>query len=358
QVAHLPPGETLARGTNAELAEHAVDPRRLFFGTEAAPFNGDEVIHWTSALDVRARGGVLVPAQEVWFGAPEAVGEPRLVALTTSGSALGGSPEEAAIFALFEAVERDAYLTMWYTRRSCARIDPDSVRNEGFQLLRRRWALAYPGYEFALFDATTDVAIPTVVAIAARRRGTGRMTFHAAATRLSVEGACLAALKDLGGFTPHLSAAQRAELVPLLAEPWRVTGPEGHFGLYSLDETHDRLAFLDLGVAPMLDARDAAPGAWFPARPRYDLRALLEESAERMHPLGASLLLKTITHPEMESRGVHCVRAITPGLFPMWFGEHGRRFAVTERLRRLGRDLAGRELTEPADFNLQLHPFS
>ncbi|MBD0321010.1 MAG: hypothetical protein ICV87_11795, partial [Gemmatimonadetes bacterium] len=47
-----------------------------------------------------------------------------------------------------------------------------------------------------------------------------------------------------------------------------------------------------------------------------------------------------------------------PGLYPIWFGLRARRFRVTERLRRLARDLAGREIAGPEDVNLELHPFS
>ncbi|MBD0321616.1 MAG: YcaO-like family protein, partial [Gemmatimonadetes bacterium] len=316
-VAFVPPGEALVHASAAELGERAIDPCALFFG---APDAGDPAllarfapelpIHWTPALDVRAGAAALVPAQEVWFDLPSRTGEPRLVFPTTNACALGASVEEAGVFALLEAVERDAYLTAWYLRRPCRRIDPDSVRDEGFQLLRRRWSAAYPGYRFYLFDVTTDVAVPSVAAVAVRWSGEGPMTFHAAAARLSAERACAAALRDLAGFWPRLSARRRASLLPYLDDPGRVEGPAGHFGLYSLDETLARLDFLDFGPAPGCDVAEAGERGWFPARPCYDLRRVLDEAAERLHPLGVRLLLKDLTHPWLAARGARCVRAI------------------------------------------------
>lgn len=365
QVAFRRPSEELVYGSYRELSEAAVDPRSLFFGRRAGEDGDDPVfdeetpMYWTWADPPRGGEAVLVPAQEVWFKTSQLPGETVFIQSTTNGCALGSSVEEASLHALLEAIERDSYLTMWYLRRPCARIDPDSIEDESFQVLRHRWALAFPDYDSYLFDITAELAIPTVAAVAVRRRGRGPRTFHGAAARLSTGRACYAALQDVSGFSPEpLDAARRADLRRLLDEPERLSGPSDHFELYALDETFERLAFLGFEAAPRIDARDLDRRSLIPIRERYNLRAVLERLAEHAAPRGVAIYLKDITHPWLAERGLHCVKAVTPGLYPIWFGSRNRRFAVTDRLRRLAVELTGRRPVSAADFNLEVHPFS
>jgi thiazole/oxazole-forming peptide maturase SagD family component len=356
------PDEALVYGSFQDLGDVAVDPRLLFYDTPVSteggpPLSDTERLSWTWATDPLQGRSVLVPAQEVWFRA-RAAGERSFVRSTTNACALGSSVEEAAMFAVFEAIERDAFLTAWYTRRPCDLIDPESVEHEDFQLLRRRFALAFPDYRFHLFDATTDVGISAVIGVAVRHRGTGPRSFSAAAARLSPARACFAALGDLAGFSPRMDAESRDARRILLNEPDRVRGPEGHYHLYTLDETFERLGFLDFSSPPRTSVGDMENRQLIPACYRYDLRALLDTIAARLRFIGASVLLKDITHRWVADRGLWCVRAVTPGLYPLWFGPRDKRFGVTERLTRLGYQWTGRTLSAREDFNLELHPLS
>jgi thiazole/oxazole-forming peptide maturase SagD family component len=366
-VGFQPAGEELVSGSYAELREKAVDPRTLFFGrcpgesrSHVQEFTDEAILNWTWAYDVPLGTPALVPAQEIWFNTIRLSGEEHFVAATSNGCAMGGSVEEAAVFALFEAIERDAYLTMWYLRRPCRRIDPDSIRYEPFQLLRRRWHAAYPDYGLYLFDIGTDVAVPTVAAVAVRLRqpNEGPRTFHAAAAHLSAERACFGALKDLTGFTPHFAPGRLDEMRRLLDAQEQVVGPTDHYEIYALDESFERLDFLDFGPGASLDVAELNRRAWIAAADSYELCAVIDCLAGHLRPLGVSTYLKDISHSWLTPRGLRCVKVITPGLYPLWFGSGAKRFAVTERLRRLARDFLGRDLDQPEDFNLEIHPFS
>ncbi len=365
QVAFHKPGEEMVFGSYAALADDAVDPRELFFGRcpgcddDHLPVYTDEAsLYWTWA-DHALGGAALVPAQEIWFNTLRLPGEQRFIRPTTNGCALGTSVEEAALHGLLEAIERDGYLTMWYLKRRCDRIDPDSIEDEAFQIFRRRWQLAFSDYDFQLFDITTDIAVPTVAAVAVRRRGDGPRTFHGAAAHLSAERACLGALQDISGFTPdRLSAERRAQLRRLLEKPDGIVGPTGHFELYALDETFERLEFLGLDDARQIDVRDIDRRSLIPLQDRYNLRTVFERVAEHLEPLGVSVYFKDITHPALASNGLRCAKAVTPGLYPIWFGHRARRFAPTERLRRLARELGADTGVDCDDWNLEVHPFA
>lgn len=362
QITYHCSGQELIYGTPQELARdwpgRIIDPRDLFFGRspecpedDLLPVYRDDMpMHWTRACSVFG-DEVLVPAQEIWYSTRKLPGEPVLVEQTTNGYALGSCVEEAALFALLEAIERDAYLLMWYLRRPCIEIDPDSIVDERFQLLRRRWELEFRNYSFHLFDITVDTGVPTVAACAVRRRGQGPKTFHGAATRLSAERACCVALEDIAGFSRQMYESRRPRSLHLLSHPEDIAGPTDHGTLYGLDEPFERLGFLDFEGGPRIGIQDVQRrGLIAPAAPpeRYDLREVLQRLSRHLESCGARVFFKDITHPAVAERELRCVKAITPGLYPLWFGHRKRRFGVTPRLERLG---------GIPPYNLEVHPF-
>jgi thiazole/oxazole-forming peptide maturase SagD family component len=356
------PEERFEYGSYADLQASAVDPEALLFrihrATPAAAswptYSPTAPMYWTWASDPLLRKQTLVPAQEVWF-TNFLPGEIQFFWNTTTGCALGSCFEEAALFGLFEAVERDAYLAMWYLRRPCDTIDPESVPFEPFQLLWARARSLFPHYGVHFFDTATDLRLPTVAAIAVREAGTGPRTVHASATRYDIGRAMAAALADL---LPEMAKFTFRERRELLANPDAVALPEDHRDLYSLDETFDRFSFLDFSAKPTLTARDVNARGGVVIREQYDLGATLEEILVQFDRLGLRVLFKDMTHSNFAARGLVCVKAITPGLLPMWFGSGNRRVALTERLRRLGERFCGGTITTESDLNLEIHPFS
>ena len=83
----------------------------------------------------------------------------------------------------------------------------------------------------------------------------------------------------------------------------------------------------------------------------------MEDVLHHLEEHGVEVVLKDLTFPTL-ARQVRCVKAVAPGLYPMWFGHNHARFAVTERLQRLARRFTGRTLVNDSDFNLDIHPLS
>ena len=376
QVAVKPAAAELVHGSFDELQHRALDPRTLFLGREpdnAASrlpvFDPDARLYWTPASPVGGGEPLWVPAQEVWFQTTRLAGETRLARATTNGCALGSSLEEAGLFGVLEAVERDAFLTTWYLRRRPRLIDPDSVEDAGFQTFRHRWQLAYPAYDFRLFDITTDMALPVVLAVALRREDAsdrqenlGPRVFFAAACRLRVEDSCASAMEDLAGFDPELSPERRESFRRLLEDPRSMDGPAEHFQLYALDEAFDRLSFLELErSAPEIDVATLRAASLIEPASTYNLKQLLQDIDDHSRSLGVSLYLKDISHPAAAELGLACAKAVTPGLFPIWFGAGNQRFRRTRRLRSLAESWFDDPAVAEArlrDVNLGLHPFS
>ena len=357
--------ETLVYGSYTELKDDAVAPVSLFFRVSGpspdlprVAYDPDVPIYWTWAYQPLRDKNRLVPAQDVYFNAYTLPGEHRWIFTSTNGCALGSSFEEASLFAILEAIERDAHLITWYLRRPCAQVDPATVTFEPFQLLWARLKAVFPNFHIYFFDLSVDIAIPTIAAVAVRKHGTGPRCLYAVASRPLVERAMFSGLNDLSSWlTTDPETYSRESFEKFLDQPELALNPEDHRGLYSLDETFERLSFLGFDDAPFLTAAEVNEQSPIKRKPAYDLREVLNDLLRHLEEHGIEVVLKDLTFPTFAKR-VRCVKAITPGLYPMWFGYNQARFAVTERLQRLAKRFTGRTLTEDADFNLDVHPLS
>jgi thiazole/oxazole-forming peptide maturase SagD family component len=362
QVNFLNPQARLVYGSFDKLRDLAIDPQELCYARlrssptdDRVPYESALPVYWTSAQDLYSGKTFLVPAQEIWFDTARLAGEHICVHTSTNGCALGSSIEEAALFALLETIERDAFLTTWYLRRPCKRIIPESISLEVFQWLWHRIQSRYQNYKTYLFDISSEVAIPAVLCVAVKESGEGHHLIAATACRLNSENALLTAVADVGEALAPVSFDEKLSR-KFLEHPERVIEPVDHTTLYSMKETIDRLAFLNFDGAPELTAADLNHRSHIPVQPEYNLRSVLEEIVHYLHGLQVRVLLKDITHTEFRGRSLFCVKAITPGLYPMWFGFDYIRFALTHRLQSLFQQHWGVPLLHHGQVNLELHP--
>lgn len=365
QIIFRSPASALEYGSYAELSSHAVDPLSLFFrmpqlSAEGGRDNYDPSfpMYWTWARNLITGEDRLVPAQEIWFSTERLPGESICVSCTTNALASGRSAEEAVLFAILEAIERDAFLTTWYLRRPCDKIAPESVRFEPFQLLWERMRAAFKNYSIHLFDISTDIQIPAVAAIAVREKGSGAHTLVAGAARPLAERALFASLKDLAAqLNRHSKVYERELYERFLYAPEQVITPEDHRSLYTLDEVFDQILFIGFKSIPEA-AGDLNSRSVIKKEPSYNLRLVVEAILNHLAELGLEVFLVDVTHPMFSNQGYRCIKAIIPGLFPLWFGYRNARFSLTERLRRLSHNFTGRALQDESDVNLGIHPYS
>ncbi|HEY6390799.1 MAG TPA: YcaO-like family protein [Bryobacteraceae bacterium] len=338
QAIFVPDSERLVYARHTALpAGAAVDPKTLFF-TSPGP------MYWALAKRAFRSGELFVPAQEIWLGTRRLPGENMRILPTTNGCALGGSVSEASLFAILELIERDAFLVMWYLRHAPAKIDLGSIEYEPVQLLLARIRSRMPGYRIHVFDIRTEIPIPAVAAVAVREHGSGPKTLHAAAARLSLDRAVFSALKDLAMSFDSINDRKPPS-------PNSIHLPEDHRAFYAADENFSKLSFLDFdspGAVTSVDVNRANEAG---------LGAILAQIGATLEQLGLPVLLKDITHPFSARRGLFCVKAVIPGLFPMWYGHRHVRFSITERLRNLAAQRLGKETLMESDVNLEMHPF-
>jgi YcaO-like protein with predicted kinase domain len=123
-------------------------------------------IFWAPALDLTSGARVFVPFDAVhtcWLRQPSAPETPFHA--TTDGLASGSHPVEAALHGLAELVEHDALALFAHLpaeARAARRVDPATVDDPAVAALLG--GLAEQDFALALWDATTDVGAPVLLA--------------------------------------------------------------------------------------------------------------------------------------------------------------------------------------------------
>ncbi|MGW6817965.1 TOMM precursor leader peptide-binding protein [Streptomyces sp. NPDC055005] len=359
------------RASYAELGpDRAVDPERLGLPDPAhhghpssptVPYTPDLVMDWVHGWSLTRRRTTAVPEHVAYWDVPGG-DRTRVVYESSNGCGLGNSPEEAALYGLFEVAERDAFLMAWYAATPLRRVlpppdDPDTA------LLADRAALA--GYRLVLLDATNDFGVPAVVAVC-RYEGSHPLAprmFLAAGAHHDPRAAIRSAVAEV--VTNVLDAGHRSlaeggprdprRLRPMLDRPELVVSLDDHVGVNTLPEAGPRLEFL-FADTPRLSVEEAWPGA---PEPVGDLADLLGASVERLSRAGLEVITVDQSERGLRRRlGLHAVKVVVPGALPMTFGHVNHRTRGLPRLLevpyRLGR--TERPL-RPEDLTIHPHPF-
>ncbi|MFD8698799.1 TOMM precursor leader peptide-binding protein [Kitasatospora purpeofusca] len=347
---------TALRASYAELAAErgsggVLDPVRLGLpdpgdhpARTTVPFTPELVLDWVHGWSLTHDRPVAVPEHLAYWD-PPGRDRPRIAHESSNGCGLGNSPEEAALYGLFEIAERDAFLLAWYARTPLPAVALPVDDPETAALADRAELL---GYRLTLLDATNDLGVPALLALC-RYRGThpdAPRTFLAAGAhhdpRTAIRSAVAEVVTNVQDEprrpTTDGGARDRRRLRAMLERPELVLVLDDHVGLNTLPEAQPRLDFLFTGPPPV-PWQQRWPGA--PA-PVVDLTALLARTVRRLAGQGLEVVVVRQDEPGVRDRlGLHCAKVIVPGTLPMTFGEANRRTRGLPRLLevpyRLGR---------------------
>lgn len=190
-------GEPMVRAAMTEIA--GIDPREILLFSERQyaerlewnrtaddryltpeDFEPAQSVEWLPAVDLETGERAWAPAACCLMWYPHRDGESKFGSADTVGCGSGRTLEEAALHAIYEAIERDALAIWWYNRIRRPQIPSEEFADPRIERLRE--GLASVGRRLVLLDITTDIGIPAVVAIAARADGSEPI-FASAANR-------------------------------------------------------------------------------------------------------------------------------------------------------------------------------
>ncbi|RSS56403.1 YcaO-like family protein [Streptomyces sp. WAC06614] len=330
------------RAAYRDLPGRALDPRRLgdlapeqyaHPSCRVDPFSPDDVLRWIPAQVWGTDTPCWVPLEA---GSYHVHPEPRpgqrwgrVLYESSNGCALGATLDEAALHAVVEVLERDAFLMTWWAGRPVPRIDWSSVTDPTTVALRS--AMRRAGYEVDLLVLTRDVPVPAVWALARNPGSPDKYSLTTAAAHPDPAEAVRAAVAELAPLvlgdvvTPSPERARR-----LRTDRWNVTDLDHHIEWYSVPES--AAVFEPYLAGPTVPLAEA-----FPHSPLRGVGTLGRAGRLMRELLAAAgmdeVLVVDQTGREHRAAGLRAVRVLVPGSVPLAFGFAHQRVRGLPRLR-------------------------
>jgi ribosomal protein S12 methylthiotransferase accessory factor len=311
-----------------EMDAEFVDPRRLALYSQEQyaeadfpykPFDETHPIHWTKGWWFGTSEPVWVPALPTYFNF-EVCQHELFCQVSSNGLAAGANVEDAALRALFELIERDAFMLTWLCQLPARRIEIDESVDAGVREVVRQLGERGADLECYLLDGT-DLDIPAVMCLALGDGNRWPAVSVALACHLDPRIALRKAILEQGHVGPYLTRITPTQKVPETAAD--VHTLEDHAAFYF---SPDRLAAFDF-----IRRGDRAPVA---AR---DLPACDDVSvaacAARLDKAGVRVAIVDVTSPDLRQSPFRVARAIGLDVQPIHFGERFRRL-VNPRLAK------------------------
>jgi bacteriocin biosynthesis cyclodehydratase domain-containing protein len=298
--------------TRSESNEKLLDKRLAI----PLPFDERISMDWTPVWSISDRRHRYIPTAYCYANVPVTSGG-QFCRYTSNGHAAGNCLEEALLQGFLELVERDAAAIWWYNRLQRPEVSLESFEQPYFLALRNYYLGM--GWQLWVCDLTTDLKIPTFVALAHQKLTNQFMLglgshFEA---RLGIQRA-LTELNQL------YNTRQRQRV------PW------------------DEEALRDRGYFFPDQYANARTQDDFKSAQRPDLLEDVQVCCELADRLGLDILVLDQTRPDV---GLSVVKVIVPGLRHIWprLGP-GRLYDVPPRLGWLPEPLNETELNPVALF--------
>ena len=319
-----------------ELGLPVVNPRSFVLpgpeqqsepGYNLTPYSDELVFDWIWAYSWRRRSAVLIPLQLCFYGGGIAAAD-RFVIETSSGCAIGGSLEEAALHGLFEVIERDAYMTRWHLRGNPQRIE---LNDPSIPQVQRLYARATSdGYQLSAFAIPLEIPLPVVLAmIVDPRKNAPVASYCASAAHAVAASAVMGALVEVCTAIQVYQkpfAQEKDKARALYEDASLVQSMRDHVLLYSLPEASRRLHYLNpCGPAAFTAEvfRDQEK-PWRSLSLSEDLNRLITATCE----VADDVIIVDQTAALLQPLEMHCVKVLAPGLMPVTFGHQYRRISL------------------------------
>jgi ribosomal protein S12 methylthiotransferase accessory factor len=263
---------------------------------------------------------VWVPALPTYFNYQVPANE-RFCQVSSNGLAAGASFEDAAIRAICELVERDAFMLTWLTRRAATPIEIDEHLPMDVREIVRQ--LRGMGVDPRIFLLQSDIAIPVALCIG---YGDGK-SWPGATVSLGCHFdpaiAVRKAVFEQAHVGPYIRRLYVDEKRKVAASPEDVKTLEDHALFYAPKERASALGFLAGGPAKSLG--EMAFG-----------HSSRDRCSELAKTAGVRLAVVDLTSPDTRTGPFRVVRALGDGIQQIDFGYRVRRLGNPRLRRHLG----------------------
>ena len=259
-------------------------------------FDSAYAIDWSPAWSLTHNREVWLPADFCYFGYSSDRNHDFCKA-DSNGCASGNTLEEAIQQGFFELVERDACALWWYNRVTRPSVDLDSFDDPFFENMKSSFNQA--GRELVVLDITSDLDVPTVIAISWRRIDGGGIHLGLGC-HLEARLAISRALAELNqGAVDEFGDKDPASL----------EGFDIHHARWLREATIENQPYLRPADGPRRVAAD------FTNEATRDVRDDLLISIEKLRAKGLEMIVLDHTRPDI---GFPVARVVVPGLRHFW----------------------------------------
>ena len=350
--------DELTAACRGQLAGTSVDPRDLvLYRTEQysrlpyAPYKDDTELTWIEGWSLVRDEPVWVPAIAALMEFTVRSDQEFLFPITSNGLAAGPTLRDAIVAAIYEVLERDAFLTAWCNRLPGRVLDagahPSSDVRDLWSAYRRR------GVRLEMFSLPTDHPVSVVLGIAFQEAGFGGPAATVGlGAHLDIAAAARRAVLEVAQVRPSFRERSRGRdrerVAELVEDPSRVTTMEDHSLLYADPSMLHAFDFLVGDRASWDEPPDA----------RELDGAELDRLVDHFASVGQDVVYVNLTSPDIEPLGMHAARAVLPGFQPIWFGANEPRLGGS-RLFELPYGLGLRDAPAgPTTLNPLPHPLA
>ncbi|MGA2761272.1 MAG: YcaO-like family protein, partial [Candidatus Cybelea sp.] len=306
----------------ADFALYREDQYAAWNGGNFVPFTNEVPVRWTRLRDVETSQAVYVPAAMVYMPYTYDLDvEPWIVQPISTGLACNEGPENALVSAACEAIERDAFTIFWQARLGPPRVPRASLDETNRDLLDR---FARARYDVTIFNITTDIGVPSAMAVACHDEPREPALCIAAASHPLANVAVRKCLEELE-HTRKWCRRLKATTPPI--DPQKtddILQQEHHLRFWC--EQSNR-PFANWLFNSTLEAE--LPNMGFANE--NDPAEHLESVRESLKMARLQFLYADLTTPEIRELGLRVVKAVIPGLHPLFIG-HERRALGGRRL--------------------------
>jgi ribosomal protein S12 methylthiotransferase accessory factor len=314
-----------------------------------SPFNEDTLVRWTPALDLETDETCYVPASMVFipYACTPQVGEVPIVQPISTGLACHCSYEEAAISAICEVIERDAFMIAWQAKLAMPHVRIESISYDNRSLVER---FIKTGSQVTILNITMDHGVPTILSVLRSTHEDSPALVFAASAHLDAGEAIRKSLEELAHTRRHAQYLKNT-LPPVV--PGRdfgnITKQDRHMRLFCQHENAHLAEFI-FSSKESVDfecLRNLYSG-----NPVKDLQTLVSKVGAVNH----RVLVADVTTPDVKETGLSVVRALIPGFHPLFMG-HRFRALGSRRLREVPPLLGFTPITAVGSDNLVPHPY-
>ena len=265
----------------------------------------------------------------------------------STGLACHCSYTEAAISAICEVIERDAFTITWQAMLFHPQIRVESLSARNRDMVSR---FERAGYAITLLNITLDTGVPTVLAVSRGTLGDTPALVPAASASLDPEEAVGKSLEEL---------EHTRDYCQKIMTHFPRSKPDPHYENINSQIGHLNF-WCDHANAPLADFLFASPERIdFDEIPSLstghcaqDLRVLLE----KVRAVDHRVLLCDLTTPDVSQVGLAVVRAVIPGFNPLVVG-HRIRSLGGKRLWTVPQKLGYAGITRDGGDNPVPHPY-